>query len=546
MRKVVFSIAVFLLCLFSLQSKAQLVPDSTFGQNGYFITNYQGIATFAQRIKELSNGDILAVGTHDAEIRVWKYNSSGQLITTFGTNGIASNAALDLEPGNMHSLYDIEEYDNGKIMILSKLGIFVPNYDSMPYSIVLTSFNADGSINTNFNGTGYLKDNPDVNYEFNPFTLLMNKSEKIEIYVGGEAYEKGHSTCPAGKGKWFISKYNANGIRDLSFNGTGYLLKSAQVMAPGALYPHGRLRDLAFMPNGSVRAVGAYHNFDKSFFDFVVKQDGSFDSSFATNGISNYSVNYDVLFLETGTWSKILPDGSALFYTTSYGTTNSLVKFVKHKVDGSIDTNFGVNGLLTLDVPTQANFNIIYKSDNSMLLTYYKQYGTDQKIEFIRIKAQGVVDSSFGVNGLLITQPIVPDVYVNSSFVFDGTWNANETALFLSAAKQPVTYSNYGIFKYKWPGLTPLVTQNVSQEELSLVYPNPIKRGGLLQISNVSPDTKILLISLEGKLLHPLIKQTSVSSISLEVPKNCAAGNYYLRIQHAQNSKPQSLPILIQ
>lgn len=535
-----------MLSLCSLPCEAQLVPDSTFGQNGYFITNYQGLATFAQRIKELSNGDILAVGTHDAEIRVWKYNSTGQLITSFGTNGIASNSALDLEPGNMHSLYDIEEYDNGKIMILSKLGIFVSNSDSMPYSIVLTSFNADGSVNTNFNGTGYLKDNPDVNYEFNPYTLLMNKSENIEFYVGGEAYEKGHSTCPAGKGKWFISKYKANGTRDLSFNSTGYLLKSAQVMAPGALYPHGRLRDLAFMPNGSVRAVGAYHNFDKSFFDFAVKQDGSFDSSFATNGISNYSVNYDVFFLETGTWSKLLPDGSALFYTTSYGTANSLVKFVKHKFDGSMDTNFGVNGLLTLDVPTQANFNIIYKSDNSMLLTYYKQYGTDQKIEFIRIKAQGIVDSSFGVNGLLITQPIVPDVYVNSSFLFDGTWNANETALFLSAAKQPVTYTNYGIFKYKWPGLTPLTTTTLRQEEQCMVYPNPVRSGSLIHVTNVGLDSKLSLMNIEGRLFNPVMKRTSTSSMSLEIPKNFSTGNYYLRIQPTTKSKPQTIPLIVQ
>ncbi len=363
--------------------------------------------------------------------------------------------------------------------------------------------------------------------------------------MGGEAYEKGHSTCPAGKGKWFISKYKANGTRDLSFNATGYLLKSAQVMAPGALYPHGRLRDLAFMPNGSVRAVGAYHNLDKSFFDFAVKQDGTFDSSFATNGISNYQVNYDVLFLETGTWSKILPDGSALFYTTSYGTTNSLVKFVKHKVDGSMDINFGVNGLLTLDVPTQVNFNIIYKSDNSMLLTYYKQYGTDQKIEFIRIKAQGVVDSSFGTNGLLVTQPIVPDVYVNPSSIFDGIWNANETALFVSAAKQPVTYSNYGIFKYKWPGLTPLTVKNISEEEQSGIYPNPVKRGSVLHVTNLSLDSKLSLISIEGKLFNPLMKRTSSSSTSIEIPKHLATGIYYLRIQHAKQSKPQTIPMIV-
>ncbi len=211
-----------------------------------------------------------------------------------------------------------------------------------------------------------------------------------------------------------------------------------------------------------------------------------------------------------------------------------------------MDTNFGVNGLLTLDVPTQANFNIIYKSDNSMLLTYYKQYGTDQKIEFIRIKAQGVVDSSFGVNGLLITQPIVPDVYVNSSFLFDGTWNANETALFLSAAKQPVTYTNYGIFKYKWPGLTPLTTTTLRQEEQCMVYPNPVRSGSLIHVTNVGLDSKLSLMNIEGRLFNPVMKRTSTSSMSLEIPKNFSTGNYYLRIQPTTKSKPQTIPLIVQ
>ncbi len=539
----------FILFNTSTPCQAQLIPDSTFGQNGYFITNYVGLATFAHRIHELSNGDILAIGTHEGEIRIWKYNSVGQLITSFGTNGIASNPALDAETGNMHTLFDFEVYDNNKIMVLSKLSLInQANYDSSRYSIALSSFNADGSINTNFNGTGYLIDNPDSMYEFNPYTLLIDKNENNDIYVGGEAYEKGHSTCPAGYGKWFISKYRSNGTPVTSFNNIGYLLESTQLLSLGTpvLYPQGRLRDLAFMANGSIRAVGAFHNFDRAFFDFAIKSDGTFDTSFGVSGVTKYDVNYDVLFIQTGTWSKILNDGSVLFYTTSYSAPNSNIKFIKHKLNGSIDSSYGINGLFTFTIPTLANYSLIYKSDNSILLSYYQIYGNDQKIEFMRLKPEGKVDSTFGTNGLLKTQPIVPDVYINPSTVLHGIWNANETCILLSATKQPVTYSNYGIFKYKWPGLTPLSIQDQQIDVSNIVYPNPIIAGSSLHIVNIHTESNIQLINLEGKII-PLEKRSmNNSEVIVEIPSTCSAGNYFIIIRDNRNYKTNSIGITIQ
>lgn len=56
-------LSTLLLIFFNSQSFGQLVSDSTFSQDGYFITSTPaGGSKYATRIKELSDGSILTVG----------------------------------------------------------------------------------------------------------------------------------------------------------------------------------------------------------------------------------------------------------------------------------------------------------------------------------------------------------------------------------------------------------------------------------------------------------------------------------------------------
>lgn len=527
-------------------SFSQLIPDSTYGQNGYFITNYAGLGTFAYKLHEYDNGELLAIGTSTGELRLWKYDATGQLITSFGTNGIASNPTMDAEPGNFPRVNDYAILNNGKIIVLSRYAINNFNSaDSNQYFITLSSFNADGSIDNSFNGNGYKIDRPDSLFEFNPFALLIDEKDNNKLYVGGESYERWHASCPMGTGKWFVSKYKMDGSLDTDFNSTGYLIDNAQTLKQGSTSsPHARVRDMAFMNNGSIRVVGMLHNFDQSFFDMALKPNGTFDSTFGTNGRTIHPVNFSVLHNEVGTWAKILADTSILFYTTSYTATDATVRMVKNKNDGTIDTSYGASGVFEFTFPALSNPRLIYKSNNNVLLTYYKPYGTDQKIEFIHLLSSGEVDSTFGTNGILQTQPITPDIYVNQSQMFDGIWNKYETHIYLAASKQPVTYNSYGIFKYKWPGLTPLSTSNIeSNSERFIVYPNPIQKGQSLYISNISVDDDINLFSIDGKQINVLPRKNSSSLCEINIPNECVSGIYYLIIKNNQQQQNQLIVV---
>ena len=121
--------------------------------------------------------------------------------------------------------------------------------------------------------------------------------------------------------------------------------------------------------------------------------------------------------IERGTWAKFLKDTSVLLYTKSWTADSSTYKMVKHKKNGMADTNYGVNGLFTFMQPSTNDGVFMCKSDNSLLFSYYKTYGTNQKIEFMNLLPQGAVNISFGINGLLAAHPIALDVYVNASVI---------------------------------------------------------------------------------------------------------------------------------
>ena len=531
-------ILLMILLGFISNADAQLIPDSSFSQNGYFITNHTQ-TSFTYKVHELDNGNILAIGVKNGKIHIWKFDAYGNPIVSFGSNGEATNTALNAEPGNVFSLYDYAVYENGKIMVMAELGLHnQANFDSSTYTIILASFNSDGSLNTTFNGTGYLLDHPDPNYEYEPHALVAEPNEtenNTYFYVGSEAYEKGHTSCPIGFGRWCISKYGPTGSKDLSFNNVGYLQRSAQVLSTTTLQsPHARIRDMKLMANGSLKVVGALHNYDKAYFDVAIKPNGQFDSSFATNGISNHAVNFLVAHGGDLTNSKILEDNSVIFYSGHpyYAPGDStVVNMVKNDALGNNVTSFGTAGVSNFKYFSAQYPRLLYKSDNTMLICYYKQYGSNQKIEFIKLNSNGLIDASFGNNGRLLTQPITNDVFINGSSVFAGTWNKNETSLFLAASKQPVSFHNYGIFKYKWPGLTPLSTTNIINAAHVTLYPNPVLPNNSILIKNIDASSSFSIYTLSGKTINAQKQIISSEHVSVTPNQRLAEGVYFLKIR---------------
>jgi hypothetical protein len=285
-----------------------------------------------------------------------------------------------------------------------------------------------------------------------------------------------------GFGKWCVSKYKNDGTPDASFyNNVGYMLESASVIKQSSTQsPIAIPYDMKLMSDGNILVCGSMHNFDQSFFSFSITPSGQWNTNYGNNGRCINPVTFEVPTNDL-TNAQVLKDESCAFYSILryFGATDSSVmNVVKNNPNGTVATAFGTTGKLMTTYLSQQYPVLIFKSNGDFLLNYYRPYGAnfaDQKIEFKFYKANGTQDMTFGIGGICKTQPRNPDTYINRSTVFHGIWNKNETGLYLATNNQiPNTNSGYGIFKYKWPGLTPLQVSMVDEKSNFSLYPNPI------------------------------------------------------------------------
>ena len=546
--------SLFLLLVFALHANAQLVPDSTYSQDGYFITPNTGYDRVAPRIFELPDGSILAAGVNmnpTMRFTLWKFTPTGQPDTQFGNNGEASNVQLDSELGYIYNIRDIDTLADGKIVVLAEQIIRGANLDLDQYAIALIRFNADGSTDNTFNTKGYLLDKPKNNYEYVPGAMAIDKVDgKGDIYVGCLAVHTGNATCPAGFAQWSISKYTQNGSKDLSFNNnTGYIQEDASVIMQGnTAAAMAIIHDMRVMDNGKLIAAGAFFTVDSAYFSFKLSNTGQWDNTFGNNGRCVHHVHFPVPSNDFSN-AKVLSDGSSMFYSilTYYNQPSldsSELFCVKNTPLGIPSTSFGINGVLNFSYYSQQYPVFIPKSDQSFLFAYYRPYGAqfaDQKIEFMSFNANGVKDLSFGTNGLLKTSPRSPDTYVNKSNIFDGIWTKNETGIYLTCSNQiPSSRIQIGIFKYKWPGLTPLQINDYTNPSFVEIYPVPSNQTLNIQVPHEYDNGLVTIFDMQGKFIST--HQLSNQFIRINTSRY-ADGLYFVKYTSKQFTKTQKVVI---
>jgi uncharacterized delta-60 repeat protein len=213
--------------------------DTTFGTGGTVETSFPdgvaGVGAFEQ-----SNGDIVAVAQVNfvnnvgTGIGLVRYTSSGELDTTFGTNGITVTtfAGIAFDP------FGFAVQKNGDILVggvaatrsgLNKFGL--ARYTSS--GVLDTTFGTNGLVITK---VGTRSDAPSA--------LLLQPNG--QIVMGG--FEVAEGNIP---GMMSLVRYNANGALDTTFGKGGISLASVRFLGP---------ETLALLSNGDYLAVGQNAN----------------------------------------------------------------------------------------------------------------------------------------------------------------------------------------------------------------------------------------------------------------------------------------------
>ena len=344
-------------------------PDSTFSTVGYTIADQSAIH-YPHAIALQSDGKALVTGTSANKLFVMRYTTSGNLDSTFATNGYLTttyyNSSLTnyLNTPNYYGCSRILPLSNGKILLSANV---VTN------GFGLVQLNANGTLDSSFGTNGSVSQT--IGSDKSRF-LALNSVGKIVTggYTNGEGIEK--------------LVYSATGVFESEVN--VHLLQSEEKI-------------IALLEQSSQKTIALTE--DSRLIRY--NTNGTIDSTFGVNGVVNIS-NIDFYFNSSFPFLSVAFEGDKIILV-GYDSVTSNSSLFKLTADGQVDTSFGNNGLLVLDNPTISQSFIdrvrvlngkiyiaydYYSAESIATGTYNSYYG------LMRLNLDGTLDTTFGDNGI--------------------------------------------------------------------------------------------------------------------------------------------------
>lgn len=270
------------------------------------------------------------------------------------------------------------EQPDGKIVVLSEIDTGINNNGA----VLLSRLNTDGSLDSSFGTGGHATHNYALS-NYVPYGMAMQGDGKI-LVVGSS----GASRTIA------ISRFNSDGSLDTNFASSGtYAYYDESGWAA---------REIAVDSSGNIIVSASLGSPNRTLLIRLTTA-GVLDTSFDTDGLATFSniFTFDI---------HVLDSGDVLLA----GNDNSDVAVVRVQSDGSLDTDFGSAGLLSIAVSALNDTASVVKplANGDVLIagTMLSSLGNSSMFA-MRISETGVQDMDFGVSGI-------------ASFAFTGSDNS--------------------------------------------------------------------------------------------------------------------------
>jgi uncharacterized delta-60 repeat protein len=322
--------------------------------------------------KTLVAGNI-DIGT-DVDLVLLRFNTDGSLDTTFDTDGVA---VYDSGSGKDFG-WAVALQADCKALVTGGTGT-APNYD-----IVLLRFNTDGSLDTTFDADGVAV----YNGGLTEHALGVTVQGDGKAIVAGSAFNSTNSYL-------VVLRFHTDGSLDTTFDTDG-----VAVYDSGHGTDYGRA--VVLQADGKALVAGqGYNGWDSYLMLLRFNTDGSLDTTFDADGVAVYDSGPGT---ESGWAVALQADGKPVVTGySSNGMDNDLV-LVRFNTDGSLDTTFGTNGVAVYDGGSSDLARAIaIQTDGKALVTGSAFNGTDSDLVVLRFHTDGSLDTTFGTNGVVVT-----------------------------------------------------------------------------------------------------------------------------------------------
>ncbi|MCP3993689.1 MAG: hypothetical protein GY722_01290, partial [bacterium] len=155
--------------------------------------------------------------------------------------------------------------------------------------------------------------------------------------------------------------------------------------------------------DGKILVSGYSHN--GSDYDFLLMRynaDGSLDTSFDADGILTTAIGSGN---DQGQSVTLQDDGKILVAGYSWNGGNSYFALTRYNADGSLDTSFDTDGMVTTAIGSSTDYgqSVTLQDDGKILVAGYSWNGGNNDFALTRYNADGSLDTSFDTDGMVTT-----------------------------------------------------------------------------------------------------------------------------------------------
>ena len=409
--------------------------DTSFDGDGKLTTKFGSSVTGNERVVLQPDGKILVGGTNSADFALARYNIDGSLDATFDSDG---KVTTNFGSGSYVAGGAIALQKDGKIL---RGGGYSANFGPST-DFALARYNADGSLDTSFDGDGKLTTN------FGSATASANSAT---IQADGKILLAGYIGTAGGVSQDFaLARYNIDGSLDATFDSDGKVTTNFGASSTG--------NSVIVQSDGKILVGGSIATGGSDGGDFALARynsDGSLDASF--DGDGKLTTHF---FASDSGWSIALQADSKILL----GGTSDLSNFAlaRYNTDGSLDTSFSpqINTLdgspKFIEPSTSSGSSGVVLAANAQVLDAdlaatgnYKdgvltvsRHGGANTQDVFSASSSGTLTALPAGSSLSVNGVTVGSVVANSAGTLTVVFNTNATQSLVNLAMQQIAYAN--------------------------------------------------------------------------------------------------------
>ncbi len=499
--KYFFLLLNILCCQEFLWGQSYLI-DSSFGNNGVqFISTSRELNAIALR----SNQELVFAGYQmipssiNTRMVINALMPDGSPLASFGSNGTQTTMI-----NNMDYAYDCAVQSDGKIIAVGTHSIGNTSSGPAVQFPFIARYQSNGDLDSSFATNGIRK-----------LTLGTESNfAKVKVLASGKILAAGNIFNGLTL-QFLLAQLNADGTFDLGF-GTNGLVISTFTNDVG-------LWDLDILQDGSIVVAGNEGPYDPSpnpNFDIQMclmkfNSFGKVDSSFGTNGIVFHNPDLftdDIIFnLHEQSDGKLIASGVG-------NNAGMILRFLSN---GILDSTYDGDGIKT---PGHVVRVSALQQDDQLITANAFLNGTGQDFKLLRYRNDGSLDTTFGINGMIHHD--LPGISNYSHYMILDSVGDIIVCGFSDSTSIVTKYKKQGAGPAS-------IFSSMNKAKDFFVYPNPVLNEiSFVVPENVSVSDQFQILDASGKLLHR-INASSIMPIqthTYRLPlKDLAPGQYYLK-----------------